>query len=143
MDTGTQRVVNGLVSLELDQRISAFEAAMTAMEAQIRRWWREGVFAVADTSVYIEHDSKLRELDFRRLLRIREEPVDLLVPIVVVDQLDNLKDRGSDKWVKWRAGYTLGVLENVFAGSTGPARLLSEDFTLLKSGGIPRGEVTV
>jgi predicted ribonuclease YlaK len=103
---------------------------------------RPGVFAVADTSVYIEHEDKLEYLDFRPLLKTWQDPVHLLVPIVVVDELDGLK-KSRDKLVRWRASYTLAVLDRVFASSTGPAQLMPEDFSVLSSGGLPRGEVTI
>ena len=45
----------------------------------------------------------------------------MLVPIVVVDELDRLKDT-KDPHVRWRAGYTLGVLDRVCGQVTGPAR---------------------
>ena len=61
------------------------------------------------------------------LLQIWEDPVHLLVPIVVVDELDGLKNRGSGSKVKWRAGYTLAVLDRVFASSTRPVQLAPED----------------
>jgi len=140
-DIGTQRVLNDLVGLELTQRVDAFEAAIKALNAQIERWSRPGVFAVADTSVYIEHEDKLEDLDVRPLLKIWEDPVHLLVPIVVVDELDGLKkSKGHERW---RARYTLAVLDRVFASSTGPAQLTSGDFSVLGSGGLPRGEVTI
>jgi len=141
-DLGTQRVLNGLVNLELTQRVDAFEAAIKALDSQIKRWSRPGVFAMADTSLYIEHQSKLEDLDFRPLLKIWEDPVHLLVPIIVVDELDGLK-KSKDRHERWRAGYTLAVLDRVFASSTGPARLMPEDFSVLGSGGLPRGEVTI
>src|SRR5260370_1110813 len=62
-DIGTQRVLNGLVGLELTQRVDAFDAAVKALDALIERWSRPGVFALADTSVYIEHEDKLEDLD--------------------------------------------------------------------------------
>jgi hypothetical protein len=141
-DIGTQRVLNGMLGLELTQRVDAFDAAIKALDAQIRRWSWPGVFVVADTSLYIEHPDKLEDLDFRPLLNIREEPVHLLVPIVVVDELDGLK-KSKDRQERWRAGYTLAVLDRVFASSTAPARLRPEDFSVLGSGGIPRGEITI
>jgi PIN domain len=141
-DMATQRVVNGLVSLELTQRIDAFDAAVKALEEQIQRWSRHGVFVAPDTSFYIEHESKLEDLDFRPLLQIWEDPVHLLVPIIVVDELDSLK-KSKDTHVRWRARHTLAVLDRVFASSTGPAQLAPEDFSVLGSGGIPRGEVTI
>jgi hypothetical protein len=140
IDIATQRVLNGMVSLELTQRTDAFEAAIKALQEQAERWSRPGVFVVADTSFYIEHEDKLEDVDFRPLLNIWEDPVHLLVPIVIVDELDGLKKSRKDRW---RPGYTLAVLDRVFAGSTGPARLTPEDFSVLGSGGIPRGEVTI
>jgi PIN domain len=142
IDIATQRVLNGLVSLELTQRVEAFDAAVKALDEQIQRWSRHGVFVAADTSFYIEHESKLEDVDFRPLLQIREDPVHLLVPIVVVDELDGLK-KSKDPHERWRGGYTLAVLDRVFASSTGPAQLTPEDFSVLGSGGIPRGEVTI
>jgi hypothetical protein len=142
LDVDTQRVLNGLLSLELTQRVDAFDDAIKALDAQIKRWSRPGTFVVADTSVYIEHEDKLEDLDFARLLKIWEDPVHVLVPIVVVDELDALK-RSKTNYERWRAGYTLAVLDRVFASSTGPARLRAEDFSALGSGGIPRGEVTI
>jgi len=141
-DIATQRVLNGLVSLELTQRVEAFDAAVKALDEQIQRWSGPGVFVAADTSFYIEHESKLEDLDFRPLLEIWEDPVHLLVPIVVVDELDGLK-KSKNPHERWRAGYTLAVLDRVFASSTGPAQLTPEDFSVLGSGGLPRGEVTI
>jgi hypothetical protein len=143
-DMATQRVLNGLVSLELNRRVDAFDAAVKALEEQIQRWSRLGAFVAPDTSFYIEHESKLEDLDldFRPLLQIWEDPVHLLVPIIVVDELDSLK-KSKDTHVRWRARHTLAVLDRVFASSTEPAQLAPEDFSVLGSGGIPRGEVTI
>jgi hypothetical protein len=60
---------------------------------------------------------------------------------VVIDELDGLKNRSSDRFVKWRAGYTLALLERII-GANGSGRLRAGDFSPIKSGGIPRGEVT-
>ena len=49
-------------------------------------------------------------------------PIRVLVPMVVVDELDGLK-QSKDRHVRWRAGYTLAVLDRLFAKTTGPARL--------------------
>jgi predicted ribonuclease YlaK len=79
---------------------------------------------------------------FRPLLKIWEDPVHLLVPIIVVDELDGLK-KSKDRHQRWRAGYTLAVLDRLFASSAEPAQLTPEDFSVLGSGGLPRGEVTI
>jgi len=123
-DLGTQRAVNGLVSLELRQRVDALDQAVKALTAQINRWNGVDVFAVADTSVYIEHEDKLEDLDFAPLLDMAwwDKPIRILVPVIVMDELDGLK-RSKDRDVRWRAGYTLAVLDRVFAKTTGPAQL--------------------
>ena len=138
----TSPLILGLIQAELDERVSELGAAHASLREQITRWSRPGAFVVADTSVYIEAPTKLEDLDFAPLVKVRHEPVHLLVPIVIVDELDGLK-RSSDKRVRWRAGYTLAVLDRVFATTAGPARLRAEDFSALQTGGIPRGEVTI
>jgi hypothetical protein len=125
VDVATQRALNGLVSLELQQRVAAFEAACKALDEQIRRWSRLGAFVVADTSVYIEHEDKLENLDLAGLIDAEDElaPVHLLVPIVVVDELNGLKDKADKPYKRWRAGYTLAVFDRIFVKGTGPAVL--------------------
>lgn len=140
--TDQQTLVNGLVSVEIDHRTVAFADACAAVDDQIRLWTLPRAFVVADTSVFIKHDQKLEDLDIAPLVPVRHEPIHVLVPIVVVDELDRLKDT-KDPHVKWRAGYTLGVLDRVCGQVNGPARLRAEDFTALDHGGIPRGEVTI
>jgi hypothetical protein len=142
-DVHVQRVVNGLVARELDERAAAFNEALVALERQIQRWSRLGTFIVPDSSFYIHHQEKLEEADFALLVGTRGEPIHVLVPIVVIDELDKLKESRVDKHVRWRAGYTLAVLDRVFASGVAPARLRAEDSSALRSGGIPRGEVTI
>ena len=100
------------------------------------------VFVVLDTNVFLEHPQKLEELDLAPIVGVRGEPIHVLVPIVVIDELDGLKQHG-DRKVRWRAGYTLAVLDRVLPRPTAVARLRDGDFSALSSGGIPRGEVSV
>jgi len=130
-----------LVETEIADRLAVLDEARRALAEQIERWSRPGWFVVADTTVFCQAD-KLEELDFGGILVSRDEPVHLLVPMVIVDELDGLKRSGKPK-VRWRAQYTLAVLDRVLAGSSISARLQDEDFSALDSGGIPRGEVTV
>ena len=48
------------------------------------------------------------------------------MPMVIVDELDRLKET-KDKSVRWRAGYTVAVLDRLFADGTGRARLRPGD----------------
>jgi hypothetical protein len=132
-DIGTQRVLNGLVNHEIQQRAQALQEAVRDLDAQIRRWPRSTAYAVADTSVYIEHEDKLRDLDFAPLLpgAWLDKTVMVIVPVIVLDELDRLKLRGGDALRKWRASYTLAVLEDVFSrlGSAGVLRQPAADLT--------------
>ncbi len=63
-DTAVQRVVNGMVRTQLQERVTAFESAVAALEEQISRWSGLGQFIMPDTSFYIQHDAKLEDADF-------------------------------------------------------------------------------
>lgn len=129
-----------LLQVELDERYVDLEDAVISLRSQIERWSRPGVFVVPDTSVCFNAD-KLEEWDVGGVLGVREAPVHLLFPMVVIDELDRLKE-SSDKRKRWRASYTLAVLDRVLSFGT-TAKLRAADFSAVTCGGIPRGEVTV
>jgi hypothetical protein len=131
-----------LLDTEIDERTAALEDAVRALDEQLERWSRPGWFIVADSSFYLRHPDKLEQADLAAVLGARGDPLHLILPIVVVDELDGLKQAGQPH-VRWRAGYTLAVLDRVLRDGTGPARLRDEDFTAIDTGGIPRGEITV
>lgn len=139
---GLTALLGNPVDTELNERVDAFGEAAMALNGQIGRWSQHAVFLVADSSFYLQHPDKLEEADLAAILEVRGEPLHLLFPMVVVDELDNLK-QSSKSPVRWRAGYTLAVLDRVLRHNAGPARLRAEDSSALTSGGIPRGEVTV
>jgi hypothetical protein len=116
LDVGTQRVLNGLLNLEIRQRISALEQATGDLRAQIQRWDGLAALVVPDTTVYLEHDEKLENLDFHSLVvdDWPDKTVRVVVPVVVLDELDGQK-RSGDALKRWRAGYTLAVMEKAFA----------------------------
>ncbi|MGI5290484.1 PIN domain-containing protein [Nonomuraea polychroma] len=131
-----------MISTELDERVIALDAAVTALRAQITRWCRPGRFAVPDTSLFIEHLDRIESMDLRPLLGIRDEPVHLLLPIVVIDELDNLK-QANGTHERWRARQALRIIDERLTNPLEPAELQPEDYTLLDNGGIPRGQVTM
>jgi hypothetical protein len=49
-----------------------------------------------------------------------DKTVRVVVPIIVLDELDGLKNRAPTAFGKWRAGYTLGVMGKAFASQTAP-----------------------
>jgi hypothetical protein len=116
--TAQQALVNGLVDLEVAERIQALEAAGAALEEQIARWTGREWFVVADSSFYIHNPVRLADVDLHEVLDIRgPEHIRLLFPIAVVDELDGLKESGKHQ-ARWRASHTLGRLDEVLNGST-------------------------
>jgi len=106
------------VDLEITERIQAFEEAEAALEAQIGRWNGREWFVVADSSFYIQNPDKLADVDLHKVLGLPSgEHIRLLFPIVVVDELDGLKEAGKQR-ARWRASHTLGLLDETLAGST-------------------------
>lgn len=107
--TGFGSIID-LLETEIDERVAAFGEASNALTRQIERWSEPNVLVVADTSFYINHKDDLDHLDLATLLATRHEPVRLLVPIIVVDELDSLKQHAK---AKSRARQTLRTLDSV------------------------------
>jgi hypothetical protein len=113
-----ERLVNALVNLEVTERIHALEEALGILNDRIERWTGREWFVVADSSFYIQNTDKLSEADLHKLLGLPPgDDIRLLFPIVVVDELDGLKESGKHR-SRWRASHTLGLLDEVLNGST-------------------------
>jgi PIN domain len=133
---------NEMLNLEMEQRVDELQAIRDDLERQIARWSILGHFAVPDTGVFVNHESKIRDIDWAPLLGSRSEPVHLLLPIAVVDELDDLKEHQASH-VRWRAGHTLGVLTELFRASPdGQPELRPRDPIDIDKA-IPSGPVTI
>jgi hypothetical protein len=110
-----QRLVNGLIDLELTDRVEALDEAAKTLKETITRWSWPGAFVVADSSFYIQHHTMLAEADLHEALSFPTgDDIRLLFPIVVIDELDRLKEAGKQR-PRWRAGHTLGVLDGILS----------------------------
>jgi predicted ribonuclease YlaK len=76
-----------------------------------------GRIVVADTSFFHHHPEKLDEIDLSEVLESREAPIGLVVPMVVIDELEKQKN-ASQKHIRWRSPVTLAVIERT-AGRSG------------------------
>ena len=94
-DTGTQGVLSGLVRRGIERQGEVLAEAIIDLEKQILRWPPDYLYAVADTSFYIEHEHKLEDIDFAPLLDSAwlDKRVTLIVPVIILDELDGLKQR--------------------------------------------------
>jgi hypothetical protein len=113
-----QRLVNGLVDLEVTERVDTFTKAVEDLDAQIARWNGHEWFVVADSSFYIHNPDRLEIVDLHKVLGLpKDEHIRLLLPMTVVDELDGLKESGKHQ-SRWRASHTLGHLDQTLNGST-------------------------
>lgn len=113
-----ERLVNGLIGLELAERVAAFDDALEVLQGRIERWTGKEWFVVADSSFFIQNAERLRDADLHQVLKLPPvEPIRLLFPIAVVDELDGLKDAGKYR-ARYRASHTLGLLDATLNGST-------------------------
>ncbi|WP_328940562.1 PIN domain-containing protein [Streptomyces sp. NBC_00250] len=102
---------NGLIDLEVRQRVEAFDLAVKAFTEQMTRWPESTSVLVLDTGLFIKHPTKFEETDFAALAGT-ERDIRIVVPMVVVEELDRLKESGNQQ-VRWRAGYSLAVLDRL------------------------------
>jgi hypothetical protein len=133
---------NDPLNLELEERLQAFQDARETLRRKVESWSKYSWFLGFDTTFFIQYSEKLADADFRPLVGALHDPIHLLIPMVVVDELDRLKEHNKAQ-VRWRAGHTLGKLFEVLQYSGQPGVLHKEDFSALNTGGIPRGEITV
>jgi predicted ribonuclease YlaK len=95
--------------------------------------------------VFIDHPCKIREIEYAAITDTGFEPVRLVVPRVVIDELDRLKESGNQV-VRWRAGHTLGVLDELLHHPRSRPTI-REEYNLAAvteaGGGMPRGKVTI
>lgn len=140
-----QSLVNGLVRLELDQRVEDFDAALRELHRLASRWPTGTHLVVADSSFFIQHPTKLELADIAKVIDAGHEPVRLLIPMPVIDELDGLKQAPKQP-ARYRSGYTLAVLDRILGDDPSEPGLLKErDDKATDPTGIPasRGEVTV
>lgn len=139
-------LVNGLVRLELDQRVEDFNAVLQELNRLAHRWPADTRLVVADSSFFIQHPDKLEVANIAEVIDGRSEPIRLLVPMPVIDELDGLKQAGKPH-TRYRAGYTLAVLDRILGDAPSePGILKDRDDKARDSSGyfpMPRGAVTV
>ncbi|WP_435126534.1 PIN domain-containing protein [Micromonospora tulbaghiae] len=135
--SASERVLGGLVAMQLDERGEAFDAALSDLQSQIQRFQqqRDAELVVLDTNIYMHHPQKLEDMDLAGELHLGNAHIHVLVPLVVIDELDKGKRAGGDRG--YRAAYAVSYIDKIAqdAGRIRPAHLSNE--------GHPRGKVTV
>jgi len=138
----TGGVVGDLVDLELTERIATLDAAVQDLAQLLTRWDDRIRYVLPDSSFYIHHPDNLEKADFAELLGLSpSEPVCLLFPMAVIDELDTLKE-SKDRRVRWRSGFTLAVLQRILSDA-GRGTLHPVGTSTLPETGTFRAEIMV
>lgn len=140
-----ERIVNPVLNMEIRERSETLELAYRTLKDEIDRWDRSaGVAVVVDTCVFMRHPQKIRDIDYAAALGLGFEDIRIVLPLVVIDELDRLKETGPNDQ-RWRAGHTLGVLDELLrTPRSAPVLRPADSFgTVTAAGGMPRGEVTI
>lgn len=118
-----EKVVNGMVDLEVSQRIADLEEAIHSLQLLRSKWdATTSAFLVLDTNFFIHHPDKLENVDFSTTFAdLGNRHLHIVLPLVIVEELDNLK-QSKDRHIRYRAGYTLAVLDSLLR-APGPAVL--------------------
>ena len=125
LDEQTPDVIR-LVTTELDDRRAAIDDLVKRLTQFNDRWATAGQLLVADTNYFLYAPALFTQLNWHRAADLRTYDVfTLVVPIVVVDELDRCK-RITE--VKANARHTLKALQRLFGDNPGwPQRLADED----------------
>lgn len=84
-------LVNTMVTSALEDHARAFDDTATSLEEQIKRWRRPGRLILLDTNVFAEYERELTHMDIAGMLDLGDQAIRVIVPMVVVDELDNGK----------------------------------------------------
>ncbi len=152
--SGASQDINALVDYEVHVRSSEIRKVLRDLEQRIDQWNDSERFVAFDTNVFLHHANKLEEIDFGAIAPVGvtdistgvteahdpAKPVRLLVPMVVVDELDE-KKLIKDPHLRWRARHSLRALDRALPDPYQPGVLREAGY--LGVDGEARGEVTV
>jgi hypothetical protein len=129
-----------LLLAELEGRAEALQATIGDLTQAQERWGGlTGDVLVPDTNLLLHHPQELPTMDWWRFARDGgpEMAVHVVLPLVVIDELDRLKRAGRED-VKRRARTTLRAIERLFGGD--PARRVALGD---RSAGARQGDATL
>lgn len=114
------------IDLELDERLRVVSGARGELERDLARWQSaRGLVVVADSNVFLHHDEYFDAIEWTKVVPARAEDVHLVIPLLVIDELDNQKrgtrnNKVSDvnpELVRTRARVTLRKLDDLFTNT--------------------------
>lgn len=105
------RVVNDLLSLEIDDRLLELDDTIATTQEALNRWSvTAGQLVLPDTSFFLNNPRVLRNIDFPTILGT-DDTITLIFPLAVIEELDRAKRRNDAGRPK--AQVALAVLEAI------------------------------
>ena len=112
--------VSELVRIEISQRISDFEKLIRSLEEKLSYWnYKQGQLVIPDTNIYLHSVLLFDEMDWSKILQARLNDIHLVIPLLIIDELDNQKRSNAktdnEKFaVRTRARMTLKKISEIF-----------------------------
>jgi len=143
-----------LLEAEMSDRQDLLTAAFKTLQEQIGTWTAAAgkVLAVVDSSVFLSHPGWTRDDDptaviasipWAKELGVGFEDVLLVLPEVVIRELDRLKESGTQR-IRYRASVTLAVIDKLLSDPYGTVTIRPKDSdwdSVSARGEMPRGMV--
>jgi hypothetical protein len=127
---------------EIADRQVVLSEVVAWLEDTINKWkTTSGKLVVADTSVFCHHECRIENIDFAAALGLGQHPIRLMVPVLVLDELEGLK-QSSRHATRWRAAHTLGKFDEIL-GADGTGVLLPDEKTKSERSQLPSNQVRV
>jgi len=128
-------VLTQIVENEITRCSNALQVAATQLRQEVDRWAEVHTIVVPDTSLLLHHEHELAGIDWRQIAQTRQERVDVVIPMIVVNELDKTKDSPGKKPIadgvqgdtRTRARRTLSYLTACFLNPRSPHRLSTLD----------------
>ena len=128
------------VESEIDDQMCVIEAELAALRRALGRYSTVDALVAPDTNLYAHGFVPWEQVPWKTYAHDGEEHLRLVIPMLVIDELDRLKDRGSNEKskndglsVRNRARRSLRTMEQMFLNPADPVVLSSGEVTVTAS----------
>lgn len=128
------------VESEIDDQMCVIEAELAALRRALGRYSTVDALVAPDTNVYAHGLVPWDRVPWETYAHDGEEHLRLVIPMLVIDELDRLKDRGPNEKskndglsVRNRARRSLRTMEQVFRNPAEPVVLTTGEVTVTAS----------
>lgn len=129
--------LSGLVTTEIEQQVRVIASAREQLTDQMRQYDGVDLILIPDTNVYLHSRATFDMVDWHETVADSELRLRVLVPLLVIDELDRAKRRkdpvdGNGKTsIRTRARVTLKAMEELLTSHQGARRVRGASFDLL------------